>query len=48
LHVKGKKPHVVHRIDDFFDAARDFAVRFRVFDFADFRGWGTTTAFWFR
>ncbi len=47
LPVKGKKPHVVHRIDDFFDAARDFAVRFRVFDFADFHVWGRSTAFWF-
>ena len=40
--VKGKKPHVRDRIGDFFDVVRDFAVRFRVFDFADFCFWGIT------
>ena len=48
LPVKGKKPHVVHRIDDFFDATRDFAVRFHVFDFADFQFWGRPATYWFR
>ena len=42
LPVKGKKPHVRDRIGDFFDVVRDFAVRFRVFDFADFCFWGIT------
>ena len=42
LSVKGKKPHVRDRIGDFFDVVRDFAVRFRVFDFADFCFWGIT------
>ena len=36
LPVKGKKHHVTHRIDYFLDAVREFTVRFRLFDFADF------------
>ena len=47
LPVKGKKPHVMHRIDDFFDAACDFAVRFRLLDFADFHFWESVAAFRF-
>lgn len=47
LSVKGKKPHVMHRIGDFFDTTRDFAVHLRVFDFADFHFWDSIDAFWF-
>ena len=47
LPVKGKKPHVMHRIDDFFDTACDFAVRFRLLDFADFHFWESVAAFRF-